>query len=33
MSGTPVLNLVRESLAGSQIKGVKGILNGTTNYI
>lgn len=33
MSGTPVLNLLRETLAGSSIKEVKGILNGTTNYI
>lgn len=33
MSGTPVLNLMRESLAGSEIKEIKGILNGTTNYI
>ena len=33
MSGTPVLNLIRETLAGSSIKEIKGILNGTTNYI
>jgi homoserine dehydrogenase len=33
MSGTPLLNLIRESLAGCQIKEIKGILNGTTNYI
>ena len=33
MSGTPLLNLVRETLAGSQISEMKGILNGTTNYI
>jgi len=33
MSGTPVLNLIRETLAGSQISQIKGILNGTTNYI
>jgi len=33
MSGTPVLNLIRETLAGSDIKEIKGILNGTTNYI
>jgi homoserine dehydrogenase len=33
MSGTPVLNLLRETLAGSTVKEVKGILNGTTNYI
>lgn len=29
----PVFNLVRESLQGNNIYGVKGILNGTTNYI
>ncbi len=33
MSGTPLLNLMRENLAGCQIKEIKGILNGTTNYI
>jgi homoserine dehydrogenase len=33
MSGTPVLNLVRETLAGCAISEVKGILNGTTNFI
>jgi homoserine dehydrogenase len=33
MSGTPVLNLVRETLAGSEVREVRGILNGTTNYI
>jgi homoserine dehydrogenase len=33
MSGTPVLNLLRETLAGSEIREIKGILNGTTNYI
>ncbi len=33
MSGTPVLNLVRETLAGSKILEMRGILNGTTNYI
>lgn len=33
MSGTPLLNLIRENLAGCQIKEIKGILNGTTNYI
>jgi homoserine dehydrogenase len=33
MSGTPLLNLVRETLAGSHINEMKGILNGTTNYI
>lgn len=33
MSGTPVLNLLRETLAGSDVTEIKGILNGTTNYI
>lgn len=33
MSGTPVFNLARECFAGCEISEVKGILNGTTNYI
>jgi len=33
MSGTPVLNLCSETLAGCEIKSIRGILNGTTNYI
>ncbi len=33
MSGTPMLNLVRETMAGAEVSGVQGILNGTTNYI
>ncbi|MCK4347558.1 MAG: homoserine dehydrogenase [Thermoplasmatales archaeon] len=33
LSGTPVLNLVKHTLAGNKISGFKGILNGTTNYI
>jgi homoserine dehydrogenase len=33
MSGTPLLNLLRETLAGSEVLELKGILNGTTNYI
>ncbi len=33
MSGTPLLNLRRECLAGSGISAVQGILNGTTNFI
>ncbi|UCG60789.1 MAG: homoserine dehydrogenase [Candidatus Zixiibacteriota bacterium] len=33
MSGSPMLNLARETLAGCNITQVKGILNGTTNYI
>ena len=33
LSGTPSLNLSIEALAGAEIKSVKGIVNGTTNYI
>ncbi|MFQ6038937.1 MAG: homoserine dehydrogenase [Candidatus Aminicenantales bacterium] len=33
MSGTPLLNLIRENLAGCEIQEISGILNGTTNYI
>jgi homoserine dehydrogenase len=33
MSGTPVFNLARECLHGCAIKEIKGILNGTTNFI
>ena len=33
MSGTPVLNLVNNTLAGNEISAIKGILNGTTNFI
>ncbi len=33
MSGTPVLNLLRNELAGNEVTAIKGILNGTTNYI
>ena len=33
MAGTPLLNLIRETLAGSEISEVQGILNGTTNFI
>ena len=33
MAGTPLLNLLRETLAGSGISEMQGILNGTTNYI
>jgi len=33
MAGTPLLNLIRETLAGSAISEMQGILNGTTNYI
>jgi len=33
MSGTPLLNLALNHLAGTRITEVRGILNGTTNYI
>jgi len=33
MSGTPVINFIWETLAGSEVQEIKGILNGTTNYI
>ncbi len=33
VSGTPVLNLVDGPLAGCSVSSIKGILNGTTNYI
>jgi homoserine dehydrogenase len=33
MSGTPVINLIRGCLAGAEIREIRGILNGTTNYI
>lgn len=33
MSGTPVLNTAQENLAGASITGIRGILNGTTNYM
>jgi homoserine dehydrogenase len=33
LSGTPSLNLARFTLAGTNITGFKGILNGTTNFI
>ncbi len=33
LSGTPALNLAMKNLAGCEIKEVKGIVNGTTNYI
>ncbi len=33
LSGTPALNLALKTLAGCEIKKVKGIVNGTTNYI
>ncbi|MBV6289046.1 homoserine dehydrogenase [Pseudomonas aegrilactucae] len=33
MSGTPVIRLARQALAGSRIKGFEGILNGTSNFV
>lgn len=33
MAGTPVLSTIREGLAGAKITAIRGILNGTTNYI
>ncbi len=33
VSGTPILNLIRGPLAGCTVTAVRGILNGTTNYI
>lgn len=33
MSGTPALRMPVTTLAGNEIKEIKGILNGTTNYI
>ena len=33
MSGTPVIRLANECLAGDKIKGFRGILNGTANFV
>ncbi len=33
MSGTPVFSLFEAGLAGNEIREIKGILNGTTNFI
>ena len=33
MDGTPVFNLVKETLHGNRILGMRGILNSTSNYI
>ena len=33
LSGTPALNLSLESLAGAHVQEIRGILNGTTNFI
>ena len=33
LSGTPAINLATEALGGSTINSIRGILNGTTNYM
>jgi len=33
MAGTPVISTIREGMAGARVYGMRGILNGTTNYI
>ena len=33
MAGTPVISTIREGMAGARIFAMRGILNGTTNYI
>ena len=33
MAGTPVLSTIREGMAGARVSAIRGILNGTTNYI
>ncbi len=33
LSGTPAINFAKFTLAGCEIKEIKGIMNGTTNYI
>lgn len=33
MSGTPVLNLYESGLAGAGIRGIRGVVNGTCNFI
>ena len=33
MGGTPILRLLAEDLAGSRVLSLRGIVNGTTNYI
>ena len=33
MAGTPVISTIREGMAGASIHALRGILNGTTNYI
>lgn len=33
MSGTPILSTIREGMAGTNIRAIRGVLNGTANYI
>ena len=33
MAGTPVISTIREGIAGAKVRAIRGILNGTTNYI
>src|SRR5213592_112951 len=33
MAGTPVLSTIREGMTGTNVTAIRGILNGTTNYI
>ncbi len=33
MAGTPVISTVQEGMAGTRVRAIRGILNGTTNYI
>ncbi|KNH27919.1 homoserine dehydrogenase [Pseudomonas syringae] len=33
MSGTPVIRMARQALAGVEVQGFEGILNGTSNYV
>lgn len=33
MAGTPVLSTIREGMAGARVRAIRGIFNGTTNYI
>ncbi len=33
MAGTPIISTIREGMAGTRVYAMRGILNGTTNYI
>jgi homoserine dehydrogenase len=33
MAGTPIISTIREGMAGASVHALRGILNGTTNYI